>query len=117
MLREVKDLEPRPGEPRRRWFTDEYFDLFVWYDPPDRVCGFELCYGKPADEHALSWQEGAGLTHSRVDDGEQTPLANRTPIMVPDGAFPAAEVAERFQGSGRELEPNLFSLVLGKIRG
>ena len=117
MLREVKDLKSRPGEPRRRWFTDEYFDLFVWYDPPDRVCRFELCYGKPADEHALSWQEGTGLTHSRVADGEQTPLSNRTPIIVPDGVFPMARVAERFRSSSQGLEPELASLVLGKIRG
>jgi hypothetical protein len=116
MLREVTDLKPRPGEPRRRWFTDEELDLFVWYDAQDRVCRFELCYGKPSDEHALAWQEGTGLTHSRVDDGEATPLSNRTPIVVPDGAFPAARVAQRFQDSSRGLEPELAGLVLGKIR-
>ena len=116
MLREVKDLKPRPGELRRRWFTDEEFDLFVWYEAGGGVCRFELCYGKPSNEHAVAWQEGAGLTHNRVDDGEASPLSNMTPIVVPDGVFPAARVAQRFQSSSQGLEPELACFVLAKIR-
>jgi hypothetical protein len=115
MLREVKDLKPRPGEQPRRWFTDEYFDLFVWYEAGGGACRFELCYGKPSDEHALTWQEGSGVSHSRVDDGEGTPLSNMTPIVLPDGFFPAARVAQRFRDASLELEPGLTGLVLGKI--
>jgi len=31
----------------RRWISDDYFDLIVWYDRKDMVHGFQLCYGKP----------------------------------------------------------------------
>jgi hypothetical protein len=116
MLREVKDLRPRPDEPPRRWFTDEYFDLFVWFGPDGKVCRFELAYGKPSDEHAVAWEGGSGLTHSRVDDGESSPLSNRTPVIVPDGVFPAADVAERFRQASGGLEAGLAGFVLERLR-
>ncbi len=32
MLKELEDIKQFAGEPKRRWFTDEYFDLIVWQD-------------------------------------------------------------------------------------
>ncbi len=42
----------------RRWFHDEYFDLFVWQDAGGALARFELCYGAGAAERALVWLGG-----------------------------------------------------------
>jgi len=39
MLREIRDVRQVSGEPMRRWFSDEDFDLIVWLDPEDRIIG------------------------------------------------------------------------------
>jgi len=30
MLCEIKNVKQYDGEPQRRWFVDDYFDLIVW---------------------------------------------------------------------------------------
>lgn len=115
MLREVKDVKQLPDEPRRRWFSDEFFDLIVWYDQKGESLGFQLCYGKPSDEHAFTWLRDRGFSHDRVDDGEWSPLWNMTPILVPDGIFPAKEIAERFRENSQKVEPEIVGLVLEKL--
>ncbi len=61
MLRELADVRQIPGEPRRRWFADDYFDLIVWFDKRGQIIGFQLCYDLPRDEHALTWHEEHGV--------------------------------------------------------
>jgi hypothetical protein len=48
---------------QRRWFHDEYFDLFVWQDDAGAVVRFELCYGQGASERALVWLGGERFFH------------------------------------------------------
>ena len=43
LLKNVRQIE---GEPFRRWYADDYFDLFIWFDDNDKVTGFQLCYDK-----------------------------------------------------------------------
>jgi hypothetical protein len=70
MLREEKRPKIR-GDYDRRWMSDDYFDLIVWYEPGGRgVHGFQLCYGKPDAEHAVTWRRTSGFTHQRVETGE-----------------------------------------------
>jgi len=43
VLYEVQCRPDLDGEPyRRRWFTDGFFDLFVWYTDGQQVLGFQL---------------------------------------------------------------------------
>jgi hypothetical protein len=51
----------------------------------------------------------------QVDDGEQNAYANQTPILVPDGYFPAEVVVSEFRRRGAELPIELRDLVLDKI--
>ena len=46
MLTEATNVEQIEGEPRRRWFQDVEWDLFVWEDNPGNIVGFQLCYDK-----------------------------------------------------------------------
>lgn len=71
----------------RRWFHDEYFDLFVWQDQAGEVARFELCYGLGASECALVWLGGERFFH----DGD------------PDAALGGHELLQRFDRAGADL--------------
>jgi hypothetical protein len=114
MLHEARKT-PVHGDYDRQWIVDDYFDLIVWYTTSNAVHGFQLSYDKPDWERALTWLSDKGFFHTKVDSGDQTPLANRTPVLVPDGLFPAERVLAEFQRRGRALPPDLRELVVQKI--
>ncbi|PYN13023.1 MAG: hypothetical protein DME05_19975 [Candidatus Rokuibacteriota bacterium] len=95
--------------------SDDYFDLIVWYEPNGRLLGFQLCYDKPRRERALTWTLIGGFVHSRIDSGEQKPTADRTPILMPDGSFPAEIVRREFLVRAAALPDEIGGLVLSKI--
>ena len=51
----------------------------------------------------------------QVDDGEENAWGNQTPILVPDGSFPADTVVAEFRRRGEELPVELRDLVLHKL--
>jgi hypothetical protein len=106
---------PVAGDRDRRWIADEYFDLIVWYEDDQTIHGFQLCYDKPGRERALTWTRAGGFQHTAIDSGESRPTANRTPILIPDGAFPARDVRREFLARGTSLPPELRELVLARI--
>lgn len=117
MLQEVKHVRQIPGEPFRRWFTDNMFDLIVWHDPDHHVTGFQLCYREDADHKALTWQRDSGFTHKRVDDGEGRPFRPKmTPILVPDGVFERDHVLTLFENESKEIDPDVVSIVTRIIK-
>jgi hypothetical protein len=103
------------GDYDRRWISDDYFDLIVWYTPRDTVHGFQLCYDKPRWERALTWLSDRGFAHTEVDSGEDDPHVNRTPVLVPDGSFRADKVLAEFARRGSTLPVELRKLVTEKI--
>jgi len=114
MLVEKKDVRQVPGEGTRRWFSDDYFDLIVWYEQ-DRVVGFQLCYDKAGRERALTWHRPRRYLHTRVDDGE-TPFAFKmSPVLAQDGEFEAERVAEKFRLASGAVEPGIARLVLDAL--
>ncbi|HKO86960.1 MAG TPA: hypothetical protein VJU83_00425 [Burkholderiales bacterium] len=68
MLREILGVSQDEPHIERRWFHDEYFDLFVRQESNGRLCSFELCYGSPGSEKALVWEDDAGYFHDGVED-------------------------------------------------
>jgi hypothetical protein len=45
----------------RRWFHDDYFDLFVWQTDGGELVQFQLCYGIDSSEQALVWHKDGGF--------------------------------------------------------
>ena len=84
------------GDHDRHWTSDDYFDLIVCYGPSETIHGSQLYYGRPRWERALTWIDGRGFSHTEIGAGEDNPARNRTPILVPDGLFPKAEVKREF---------------------
>ncbi len=111
----TRPIEPVTGDLPRRWMSDDYFDLIVWYDPDGGVHGFQLCYDKPGRERALTWTRADGARHERIDTGEYDPRANRTPVLMPDGSFPADVVRVEFVSRSAKLIEPIRTLVLSMI--
>ena len=61
MMREILGVADDPPA-RRRWFHDEYFDLFVW-QTGEEVTLFQLAYGGDSVPRALVWDKSRGLFH------------------------------------------------------
>jgi hypothetical protein len=110
MLREAKARQIR-GEPRRRWFRDDDFDLYVWYRADGSFTGFQLCYDKLDDEHAFTWLADRGATHHRVD-AQRGLFAGQTPILVAGRSFSAVRVHEAFRAASGELDAAIRAFVL-----
>jgi hypothetical protein len=116
MLREINAvLQDQPGL-LRRWFQDDYFDLFVWLGPDHVLRAFQLAYQRTLDERVLEWSSESGFVHSRVDSGEQRPNANRTPLLVNGGPCPVRMIARQFDSRSKDLEAPLRDAILAKLR-
>ena len=115
VFREIVNVRQERAAGRRRWFESEHLDLVVWFDRADHVIGFQLLYDLGEGEHALTWREGVGFVHSRVDLGDDGPFSNLTPILVANGRVPWPEVTQLFAPLGPSLDPELYRLVQDRL--
>ena len=116
MLEELENTRQVPNEGLRRWFSDSHFDLIVWEEDNGSVLGFQLCYGKGVDEHALTWRKSGGYTHHKVDDGETPGIDHKSsPILVADGQFNPAALAEEFLARSKNIDSSISELVYEKL--
>lgn len=104
------------GDPPRRWFLDDYFDLIVRLDDAATPYGFQLCYDRAGEERSLTWTRSGGYRHDVVDTGETMPTKNNAPMLIADGPFPAAAVVERFRAASASLDEPLRAFILDKLR-
>src|SRR4051812_33061311 len=93
MMKEILGVADDPPA-RRRWFHDDYFDLFVW-ETGEEVTLFQLCYGGDSTGRALVWDKRRGLFH--------------------DGPLAAADFAGRFEDAASELPENIRREVREKV--
>jgi hypothetical protein len=94
MLHEIVGLADEPPA-RRRWFHDDYFDLFVWQAVTGEVIHFQLCYGTHSSEQALVWHREGSFFHDG-DSGDEAP----------------GEIFERFDTAAPTL-PKAIRLMVG----
>jgi hypothetical protein len=69
VLREILDVLQDDAFSQRRWFHDDYFDLFV-RQARGELTAFELCYGIDSNERALVWSRGRGYFHDGATSKE-----------------------------------------------
>jgi hypothetical protein len=117
MLSEIRNARQVQGEGFRRWFTDDYFDLIVWYGNDRTLIGFQLCYDKQQRERALTWTREHGFHHNRIDSGEVPGHSKMTPVIIADGAFNRDPVAERFHAACANIDPVIAAFVFDTISG
>jgi hypothetical protein len=111
---EIKNVRQKAGDPFRRWFSDNYFDLIIWYNDEKEIIGFQLCYDVKENEKAITYSDGK-FSHNKIDQGEDNPSKNRTPILVADGVFDELKVLPKFEESSKNLENGIKEYVSGKI--
>jgi hypothetical protein len=107
----VRQIE---GEGFRRWFTNGYFDLIVWYkDDKTTLVGFQLCF----ESKALTWTVERGYDLSAVDDGEQGAAGSSkmTPVLVAGGHFKPRVVAQRFHEASVSIDRKLADFIAARI--
>ena len=115
MLREIRDVKQIPGEPARRWFSDEDFDLIVWTDPEHEMIGFQLCYGKGSEQKALTWLKEEGYQHSRIDDGDNPGKMKASPVLEANGHFDREGIGRRFMENKGDVPGKTAHSVYDRI--
>lgn len=119
MLTEFKGVtQERGAATQRRWFEDDAMQLIVWVAAGGAPTGFQICYpGEDRRERALTWREGQGFAHARVDAGDTRPDKNLTPILVSDGEVPWERVHREFARRAAQLDAPLREWILARLAG
>ena len=98
----------------KRYFCDDTFDLFVWYDHPGGpITGFQLVYDKGANARAITWLRNKGFRHNKVE-GDSS-YYNQTPILVRDGVFDSRGIQELFRAHSQGVDEEIVALVTSII--
>src|SRR5258707_14864743 len=93
MLREILDVLQDDPSSQRRWFHDEYFDLFV-RQTGGELAAFELCYGIDSHERALVWSQGQGYFHDGGTSASGEFIGAR---LAPGDPIEADPIIQRFE--------------------
>lgn len=114
MMREILGVAPDVAA-RRRWFHDDYFDLFVWQVASGEITSFQLCYGIDSSERALVWQEQRGFFHDGVRG--RTPKGEIIGSAVTQGGSSRPDpVIARFDAAAGGLPNEVRAAVTARIR-
>ena len=116
MLSEIKDVTQYESGKHRRWFQDDFFDLYTWETYRGDMLGFQLCYAKLGKERALRWSKESGYRHEGVDAPEDKPGRAMSALFVADGVFDPTGIASKFDGASIEMPARIKEFVLEKIR-
>jgi hypothetical protein len=115
MLREIKQVSQKSGEPRRCWFSGTSMDLFVWLNQDEEVVSYQFTYDKPHTEKALTWKKGEGFLHFDVDDGSRPGKHPGSPMLNRDGKIKASKVIELLHKNSGDLQPFLKKFIISSI--
>lgn len=115
MLYEILTAKKHDNGIPVKCFTDEYFDLTVWFDDNRNIISFQLTHDKFHNPRALTWKQGHGFRHDAIDDGETPGRFKKSPVLIADGEFPKDTVVKRFEKESREIDPDIAGFILKKI--
>ena len=116
MFREIRGVEQRRSNQVRRWFQDDWFDLFVSVDAAGDIQWMQLCYARDSwRERVLEWKRGRGFQHMRVRERADA-VRDDSGALVLDGAMPYLDVSERFAAAAAGLPAGIAAFVAEKIR-
>jgi hypothetical protein len=117
-LVENKGVRQRPDEGFRRWFASPFFELIVWYEgEPREISGFQLCVSRNVAERAFTWTKNYTSSHFVSETKVEPGLSGMaTGILKGDGRRYSDEIVARFEAEAIDLEPELRSLVVEKLK-
>ena len=117
MLREIRGVDQRDPRRVKRWFQDDYFDLFVWQDRAGELVRFQLCYERDTrHERALEWQQGVGFQHLSVRQRYSgSPGRDLSGDMALDGVIPSVALKDRCAAAASALPPEMQRFIEDKL--
>lgn len=114
MLKEFKKFR-QVEEITRRLFTDEYFDLYLWYKKnSDYFIGFQLVFSVNNIQMALTAEVGKYPHIRKVDSGDDQ-FYDPTDLLDGTGYFPQDEVYKMFEKHSKNLDEELRVNILKVI--
>jgi hypothetical protein len=116
MLKEILDVRQHPEEPFRRYFWDEYLELWVWLDEQRQVIGFELSYDLRGEGRAFRWLHDGGMRHYLVDDGEARGMKKSIPVLRSGGAPVDRRIDEEFAGRCEKIDAEIARVVQARLQ-
>jgi hypothetical protein len=110
VFKEILDVLQDDPFGQRRWFHDDYFDLFV-RQARGELAAFELCYGIDSNERALVWTRGQGYFHDGATSKEfiGARLASGDPLE-------ADPIIARFERAAAGLPEALRLAMMARLR-
>ena len=112
MLKEILGVLQDDPSSRRRWFHDDYFDLFV-RETGGELSAFELCYGIGSNERALAWIRGSGYFHDGGMSGSDDFIGAR---LAPGDALGSDPIIARFERAAGDLPESLRLALETRLR-
>jgi hypothetical protein len=116
MLRETRHVAQVRGDRFRRCFVDERLDLVVWYETDGTIHGFQLTYDPEGSPRVVTWTPGRGLHHASLDVGEDSPLANRSPVLRSSADYNPDQLLVAFVSAAAELPGAERAFVEARLR-
>lgn len=110
MLREILDVMQDDASSVRRWFHDDYFDLYTREKGAELVA-FELLYGIHAYERALVWKEGQGFFHDGGPSGDFIGAG-----LAAGDSLEADPIIARFNSATEQLPESLRLALEARLR-
>jgi hypothetical protein len=116
MLREISGVRQDDPAVRRRWFQDDYFDLFLWTDGAGTLLYFQLADDRTRRERVLAWDLASGYTHGEVEGGDESVFRRMTPLLAAHaGRFPKLRVMSEFDARADALDEPLRPEIRSRL--
>jgi hypothetical protein len=116
MLREIPHVRQDKPELKRRWYQDDFFDLYTWHAEDGAFVSFQLCYDVRGRERALSWHHESGFTHNKIDGGDSGRPGRMSPLLMGVARFPHRLVRRRFAIEAQVLDAATRDFIRAKMR-
>jgi hypothetical protein len=118
MMREILGVAQDESGIQRRWFHDDYFDLFVWQTDQGETTSFQLCYGVDSSERALVWRKDHGWFQDGKTTVDPVPRKILGTVLAPArlaGADQTEPIASRFEFAARALPDAIRTSVAARL--
>jgi hypothetical protein len=111
MMQEILGVTDEPGV-HRRWFHDDYFDLFVWQAGGGELVQFQLCYGIDSSERALVWHKRSGF----FLDGAEPGKPGKKEALDAKASTQGDPLVERFDAASHTLPDDIRAAITARLR-
>ena len=111
MMHEILGVTDEPGV-HRRWFHDDYFDLFVWQAGGGELVQFQLCYGIDSSERALVWHKRGGYFLDGVEPGK----SGKGNVLGEKSSKKGDPLVERFDAASGGLPEDIRNAMTARLR-